>query len=117
MAFCVSHDLNAFAGEVAFESSEGEAGAVDGGFANDAFETLCAGDEFEAERTGVLSVKSFDRDNVALQCHGWDGTALGCKCQSNCGLRIDFELGEFGIVFEPRAGTFERAVLIEATAA
>ena len=51
--FSAAEDLDAFRSEVVVEAGKGEAGAVDGGFADEAVEALGAGDEFEAEGGGV----------------------------------------------------------------
>lgn len=81
----VAHDLDSFAGEVAFETSESKAGAVDGGFANDSTEAFGARDEIQAERAGMFGIKAFNRDDVALHGHGGHGIAAALRATGKTG--------------------------------
>ena len=62
IGFGVADGLNAFMREVTRETAERQAGAVDGGFANGAFEVAAIGDEPHLQGRAVLFKKLFNGD-------------------------------------------------------
>ena len=66
--FGIADDLQALVGEVARESGEHQARAVDGWLTNDALEPAGPGDEVEFKGFGVLGIEPLYSDGVTL--HG-----------------------------------------------
>ena len=66
--FGVADHLDAFVGEIAGETGEDEAGAVDGGFLDGPFQTAGARHEAQLKAGCVVLVKPLDSDRGGL--HG-----------------------------------------------
>ena len=63
----MAHDLHPFVGEVAGETTEGQARPVDGGLANDAFRVeLPAAEAPDLQVIGVFFEELFDRDSLSF---------------------------------------------------
>ena len=72
--FGTAENLDTFRGEIIIETGEGEAGAVDRGFADDAVEAGFAGHQFEAEGVGVVFEKLPDAG--WFDCEGGHGVYM-----------------------------------------
>jgi hypothetical protein len=68
----IADDLEAFVSEVTGEASKHEAWAIDGGFANGAFESARSGEQAQFECAGMVGVEAFDGYEVTLHGKKWE---------------------------------------------
>src|SRR5690349_20354410 len=69
MTLRIAHDLNSFPSEISFKTRERQSWPIHRRLANDPAQPLRPADQIQSKRAGMFSVKTFNRDDVALHCH------------------------------------------------